>query len=63
MEMHQWPQTELEHLTVKTTLYTLNTYPWGPNFSPFHSTTSSFQDTGSLKIGNAPNDPKLSLDT
>ncbi len=26
----EWPQTELEHLTVKSTLYTLNTHPWRP---------------------------------
>ena len=25
-----------EHLTVKSTLCTLNTYPWGPNFGQFH---------------------------
>ncbi len=40
----EWPQTELQHLTVKSTLYTLNTYPRGPNFAPFRSTTSGFQD-------------------
>ncbi len=44
-EMHRKTQTELEHLTVKSTLYTLNTYPWGPNFRPFRSSTSGFQDT------------------
>ena len=38
-------QIELKHLTVKTTLYTLNTYPRGPNVGPFRSTTSSFRDT------------------
>ena len=31
------PQTELEHLTVESIPYTLNTYPWGPNFGPFCS--------------------------
>ncbi len=41
----EWPQTEFEHITVKSTLYILNTYPWCPNFGPFHSMTSSFQDT------------------
>ena len=40
----EWPQTELEHLTINTTLYTLNTYPWGPKFAPFCSTTSIFED-------------------
>ena len=62
----QWPQNELEHLTVKSTLYTLNTYPWGPNCGPFHSTISHFRDTrctSSVKIGNVPNDPKLNLNT
>ncbi len=34
----EWPQTELEHLTVKSSVYTLNTYPRGPNFAPFRST-------------------------
>ena len=56
-----WPATlrykiNLEHLTVKSTLYTLNIYPWGPNFHLFHSTTNRFQDTKLLKIGNALND-------
>ncbi len=60
----EWPQTELEHLTVKNTLYTLNTYPWRPNFGPLRSTISRMWDktcTRSAKIGNAPNDPKLNL--
>ncbi len=26
MEMHQWRQTDREHLTVKTTLYTQSAY-------------------------------------
>ncbi len=29
------PQTQVEHLTVKSTLYTSNTYPWGPNLVRF----------------------------
>ncbi len=61
-EMHRMSQTELEHLTVKSTPYTLNTYPSGPNFGPFRSTTSCFRDTKSSKIGNAPSDPKLNLE-
>ncbi len=28
----EWPETELGHLTVKSTLYTLITYHWGSNF-------------------------------
>ncbi len=45
--------------------YSIYTYPWGPNFSPFCSTISCFQDTctRSMKIGNALNDPKLNLNT
>ncbi len=37
-------QTELEHLTVKSTLYTLNTCPSSPKFGPFRSTTSCFTE-------------------
>ena len=37
------PQTELEHLTVKSVLHTLYAYPRGPNFGPFRSMTSGFQ--------------------
>ncbi len=56
----EWPQNDLKHLSVKSTLCTLNTHPRGPNFTPFRSTTSRFQDTR-LKIGNAPNDPRMTL--
>ena len=45
-----WPQTGIEHLTVKSAPYTLNTYPWGPNFGVFCSNTSRFWDTRSSKI-------------
>ena len=41
-EMHRMTQIELEDLTVKSTLYTLNTYPRGPNFGPFRSIISRF---------------------
>ncbi len=44
----------------KSTLYTLNAYPWGPNFGPFHCTISRFREatcTRSSKIGKAPNEP------
>ena len=34
----EWPQTDLEHLTGKSTLHALNTYFWGPNIRPFSST-------------------------
>ncbi len=55
-------RTELEHLSVKSTLYTLNTYPTGQYFGPFCSTStcSGLQDTR-LKIGKALNNPKLNL--
>ena len=46
----EWPRTELEQLTVKSILYTLNTYPWGPNFGPVRSTISRFRNTWSPKI-------------
>ncbi len=32
-----------------------------PNFSQLHSMTSSFRDTRMLKIGNAPNDLRMTL--
>ena len=54
----------LKLLTVKGTLYTLNTYLWRPNFGPFCSTISRFRDTTptrSAKIGDASNDTKLNL--
>ncbi len=35
-------QTELEHLSVKSTLYTPYGYPWGQNFGSFRSKTSGF---------------------
>ncbi len=35
--------------------------PWGPNFTPFCSTTSHFRDTVLSKFGNAPNDPQNDL--
>ncbi len=39
-------QTELEHLAVKSTINTLNTYPRDPNFGPFRSTISRFHVQG-----------------
>ena len=56
---NDWPQINLQHLTVKSTLYTLKTYPRGPNFHPFCSTTSRFWDTRLSKIRNAPSGAKL----
>ncbi len=46
----KWPKTDMEHLTVKSTLYARQTYPRGPNFCPFRPTTTSFRDTGLPKI-------------
>ncbi len=31
----KWPNNDLNHLSVKSTLYTLNTHTLGPNFNPF----------------------------
>ncbi len=59
----EWPQNDLNHLTVKSTLYTLNTHPRGPNFAPFRSRTSHFRSTSLSKIGYAPNDPRITLTT
>ena len=67
----KWPgdmkKSEMHRMTpiwtAKSTLYTLITYPWGPNFRPFRSTTSILWDTRSSKIGNAPSDPKPNLNT
>ena len=56
-----WLQTELEHLRIKSTLHTVNTYPRGPNCGPFRSITNRFWETRSSIIGNAPNDPKLNF--
>ncbi len=37
--------------------------PRGPRFTPFRSTTSHFRDIRLLKIGNAPNVPRMTLRT
>ncbi len=37
--------------------------PRGPNLRLFRSTTNRFRDKRSSKIGNAPGDPKLHLNT
>ena len=47
----KWPHIEIEHLTVKRTLYTLYAYTRGPNFGPFRSTISYFRDTYMYKVG------------
>ncbi len=58
---HQaWSKKEISDV-IEPSLYTLNTYPWGPYFRPFCSTDSGLQDTWSAKIGNAPNDPQTEL--
>ena len=58
----QWTQNDFNHLSVKNSPYIhWILEPRGPNFNPFCSTTSHFRDTGSLKIENAPNDPRMTL--
>ncbi len=62
----EWSQNDLEHLTVKRSLYTLSTHPRGSHFGPVRSVTICFQDTRWLKIGkirNSPNDLRLTLNT
>ena len=44
-----WPQNDLKHLSVKSTLCTPNIHPRGPNFNPFRSASSYFRDTGLSK--------------
>ena len=44
-----WGRTDSEHLMVKSILHTLSTYPRGPNFGPFFSTTSHFKIQGCWK--------------
>ncbi len=48
----EWPQTELEDLTVKSTLHTLFTYPWGQNFGLYRSTTSRFREQDFPRLPN-----------
>ncbi len=35
----EWRQNNLDDITVKSTLHTVNTYPWKPNGGPCHSPT------------------------
>ncbi len=53
----------LENLTAKSTLHILNTYHRDPNFGSFRFMANRFPDTRWSKIGNAPNDLKLTLKT
>ncbi len=50
----------LEAITFTSILYTVNTHP---TISPFYLTTSHLRDTRLSKIGNAPNDPRMTLNT
>ena len=61
--MHQMTQTDFEHLTVKSTLYTLKTYPRGPNLSPFCITTRGSQDTKIVKNRKCTEWPQTNLNT
>ena len=45
----EWPQNDLKHLSVKSTLCTLNTDPRSPNFTAFRSTTTVFEIQGCRK--------------
>ena len=62
----EWPQTELEHLTVKRTLYTIILNPEAQTLVRFTlrlAVSDIHHNTRSVKIGNTPNDPKLNLHT
>ena len=62
--MHQRPQKDLEHLTVKGTLFTLSTCHQGPPSDPFCSKSSRIREVvKNGQIENAPNDFKLTLNT
>ncbi len=56
-----WTLNSQKYIIYISTLYTLNTYPSGPNFGPFRS-TSRFRNTRSSKIGNASKTPKLNFE-
>ncbi len=57
----EWPQTDLGHLTVKVTLDTFHTYPWGPNFHAFCGITNLHWYKRLQKIRNALNDLRMTL--
>ncbi len=63
LEIHPMTPRITWSINFTSILYTLNTHPWGPNFNPFPSTTSHFQDTILSKTGNVPNDPRITLTT
>ncbi len=46
----EWPQIDLEYLTVKSAPYTLGDYLRGPNLGPFLSTINRFQDCWKSEI-------------
>ncbi len=56
--MHRMSPELPEAFNLESIVYTLNTHVWGPNISPFRSTTSRFGDTTLPKLGKAPNDLK-----
>ncbi len=60
-----WSQyhNDFKIVTVKSTFYTLNTYPWVPNFRVFHCMTSRFQDIRLSNIGYVLNDLTLTMST
>ena len=54
----KWPRKDLNHLTVPCIHWITTPYS---HISLFCSTTRHFRDTRLLKIGNAPNDPRMTL--
>ena len=62
LQMHR--MTPNRPWTLNSQKYSAGTkYLWGQNFGPFCSIITAFRDIMSLKLGNAPNDPKLNLNT
>ena len=53
----EWPQTELKESDTKCTLHMQYTGPQVPNFCPFRSTISCFQDIAHFRISNWPGFP------
>ena len=59
----EWPQTELEHVTDKSTLYTLNTYPDAQILVRFALRPAVFKIQGRRKTEMHWMTPKLNLNT
>ncbi len=61
--MYKLPKTELKHLAMKNTQYSLNANLQRPKFHLFCYATSRCRDTKLSNIKNALNDLKLTLNT